>query len=238
MHHHDIAIEKNTTWHFYHEILPEMSRLGYKTIVLEALWSDLYPTELKIFNEKGKVHRGLSLEKNLEETPEPHLRELLDTCYKHGVKVVPGGIPYRFYEETTKDLKDSGDVAIGIIAMIDGFMQLNIMKNSYAAIVEASKSGKVMSYGGLFHNNIDRGREVVWDPVGMFEGEKIRMDIFFGARLAEEFGSGYAEVDLIVPEVVKKLPVVPPREYILDTEFAKGKRRVIADGRRIKVVFP
>src|SRR3989338_1861797 len=154
------------TQRFYEDILPEMSRLGFKDLVLESLFIDIPQSEIDSFMSHVRTNIDSLLEFNLRESPDPNIEKIMEACRRLGINVHPAGIASGDYLLRRQSESHQSDDATRAAAIYElNLTEIETITENLKNKIDflASEGNKVISLSGIKHNNCNKNREVLYD---------------------------------------------------------------------------
>ncbi len=185
--HRELAEHRSAVKNFSGQIVPYLSRRGYKDLVLEIFPKgkpgSVIENEIAAFNRSGKI--GKEMLRFLEVTDKDNFVRLLKQMRSRGIAVHAGGVDYETVYETLWYPNFS--------AHPKRFQRVKeeITRNSGEALrTLAAKGKKVFSLNGCIHNDL---YPTVWN-----------ISTSFGSKLNRFFPQRVIEMDLVIPELSER----------------------------------
>ena len=177
---------RSTKSYFTEEVLPALASEGIKDLVLEQILTDpAIEAEIEKFYSSG-------CEINAEDTPQlwqytnysdrQDLYRMLHKCRELGIRVRAGGMTIAQAEETVRAFDYTANQGLKLKALI---YNGQATRAGIDSLLQQDPERRLAVFGGLIHNNLNDGSD---------DGTN------FGEYLAERFGQGYIEVDLLSPQ--------------------------------------
>jgi len=184
--HREVNSHRSAVRVFAEEILPHFASRGYHDLVLEIFPhgqpTDQIEIEIAEFNRTGNV--GQEMQSFIPILDRANFELLLRQAFQHGVRIHSGGVDYNNIFETIfhPALRSSPERMQRTINEIN--------QNSANVISHLARNRKrVFSLNGCLHNNLRQDQA----------------SSGFGRSIAQEFPGRTIEVDLVIPELSRRI---------------------------------